>query len=67
MTAKTLHFVDTKKYSERLKDAQEKTFKDAIRTGVGKSKGNELVVCCMDLPCGGSMVLLLEKKICAWN
>jgi acetyl-CoA carboxylase carboxyl transferase subunit beta len=34
-----LHFVDTKKYADRLKDVMEKTkLKDAVRTGVGKSK-----------------------------
>ncbi|MCB0374710.1 MAG: acetyl-CoA carboxylase carboxyl transferase subunit beta, partial [Sinomicrobium sp.] len=35
-----LEFVDTKKYRERLKAAVEKTgLNDAVRTGVGKSKG----------------------------
>jgi len=35
-----LKFEDTKKYSDRLKDVMDKTkLKDAIRTGVGKSKG----------------------------
>ena len=45
MTAKDpLHFVDTKKYSDRLKDAIEKTgLKDAVRTAVGKSKGKDVV------------------------
>jgi len=60
-----LHFVDTKKYSERLKDAMEKTkLKDAVRTGVGKSKGKELVVCCMDFAfIGGSMGAVVGEKI----
>ncbi len=60
-----LHFVDTKKYSERLKDAMEKTkLKDAVRTGVGKSKGNDLVVCCMDFAfIGGSMGAVVGEKI----
>ena len=46
MTSKDpLRFVDTKKYSERLKAAQQKTkLKDAVRTAVGKSMGKELVV-----------------------
>ena len=35
-----LDFEDTKKYTERLKSAQDKTgLKDAVRTAVGKSKG----------------------------
>jgi acetyl-CoA carboxylase carboxyl transferase subunit beta len=66
MTAKDpLGFVDTKKYSDRLKDAIEKTgLKDAVRTGVGKSKGNDLVVCCMDFAfIGGSMGAVVGEKI----
>ncbi|MFY0483572.1 acetyl-CoA carboxylase, carboxyltransferase subunit beta [Flavobacterium sp. PLA-1-15] len=66
MTAKDpLHFVDTKKYSERLKDAQEKTkLKDAVRTGVGLSKGKEVVICCMDFAfIGGSMGAVVGEKI----
>ena len=35
-----LNFEDTKKYTDRLNAAQEKTgLKDAVRTAVGKSKG----------------------------
>jgi len=66
MTAKDpLGFVDTKKYSDRLKDAIEKTgLKDAVRTGVGKSKGKDLVVCCMDFAfIGGSMGAVVGEKI----
>jgi acetyl-CoA carboxylase carboxyl transferase subunit beta len=66
MTSKDpLNFVDTKKYSDRLKDAMEKTkLKDAVRTGVGKSKGNDLVVCCMDFAfIGGSMGAVVGEKI----
>lgn len=66
MTAKDpLHFVDTKKYSDRLKEAQDKTkLKDAVRTGVGKSKGKDLVVCCMDFAfIGGSMGAVVGEKI----
>ena len=60
-----LNFVDTKKYSERLKEAQDKTkLKDAVRTGVGKSKGKDLVVCCMDFAfIGGSMGAVVGEKI----
>ncbi len=66
MTSKDpLQFVDTKKYAERLKDAMEKTqLKDAVRTGVGKSKGKDLVVCCMDFAfIGGSMGAVVGEKI----
>lgn len=66
MTSKDpLHFEDTKKYSDRLKDVQAKTnLYDAVRTGVGKSKGNELVICCMDFAfIGGSMGAVVGEKI----
>jgi len=66
MTSKDpLHFVDTKKYSDRLKEVMEKTqLKDAVRTGVGKSKGKELVICCMDFAfIGGSMGAVVGEKI----
>ena len=60
-----LHFVDTKKYADRLKDVMEKTkLKDAVRTGVGKSKGKDLVICCMDFAfIGGSMGAVVGEKI----
>lgn len=60
-----LRFVDTKKYSERLKAAQQKTkLKDAVRTAVGKSMGKELVVACMDFSfIGGSMGSVVGEKI----
>ncbi|MGV8993088.1 MAG: acetyl-CoA carboxylase, carboxyltransferase subunit beta [Flavobacterium sp.] len=66
MTSKDpLDFVDTKKYSDRLREAQDKTkLKDAVRTGVGKSKGKELVICCMDFAfIGGSMGAVVGEKI----
>ncbi|MEL1252738.1 acetyl-CoA carboxylase, carboxyltransferase subunit beta [Flavobacterium sp. DGU38] len=66
MTSKDpLHFVDTKKYAERLKEVMDKThLKDAVRTGVGKSKGRELVICCMDFAfIGGSMGAVVGEKI----
>ncbi len=66
MTSKDpLDFVDTKKYSDRLRDAQDKTkLKDAVRTGVGKSKGKEIVICCMDFAfIGGSMGAVVGEKI----
>ncbi len=60
-----LKFEDTKKYSERLKAAQKRTgLKDAIRTGVGKSSGKELVISCMDFSfIGGSMGSVVGEKI----
>ncbi len=66
MTSKDpLKFVDTKKYSDRLKDVMDKTkLKDAVRTAVGKSKGKDLVVCCMDFAfIGGSMGAVVGEKI----
>ncbi|PNQ75264.1 acetyl-CoA carboxylase carboxyl transferase subunit beta [Hanstruepera neustonica] len=60
-----LKFEDTKKYPDRLKAAQEKTkLKDAVRTAVGKSKGKDLVVACMDFSfIGGSMGSVVGEKI----
>ena len=66
MTSKDpLKFEDTKKYADRLKDVMSKTgLKDAVRTGVGKSKGKDLVVCCMDFAfIGGSMGAVVGEKI----
>ena len=66
MTAKDpLNFEDTKKYTDRLKAAQEKTgLKDAVRCAVGKSKGKELVIACMDFKfVGGSMGSVVGEKI----
>ena len=66
MTSKDpLNFVDTKKYSDRLKEAMDKTqLKDAVRTGVGKSKGNDIVICCMDFAfIGGSMGAVVGEII----
>ena len=61
----SLKFVDTKKYSDRLKEVTEKTkLKDAVRTGVGKSKGNDIVICCRDCAfIGGSMGAVVGEKI----
>lgn len=61
----TLDFVDKKKYTDRLKEAQEKTgLKDAIRCAVGKSNGADLVIACMDFSfIGGSMGSVVGEKI----
>jgi len=60
-----LKFEDKKKYSDRLKDAQKKTnLKDAVKTAVGKSKGKDIVVACMDFAfIGGSMGSVVGEKI----
>ena len=60
-----LKFSDTKKYADRLKSTQKKTgLKDAIRTAVGKSKGNDMVIACMDFSfIGGSMGSVVGEKI----
>jgi len=60
-----LKFEDTKKYIDRLKAAQKKTgLKDAVRTAIGKSKGKDLVVACMDFSfIGGSMGSVVGEKI----
>jgi acetyl-CoA carboxylase carboxyl transferase subunit beta len=59
-----LHFVDTKKYADRLKDVMEKTkLKDAVRTGLENPK-EEVVICCMDFAfIGGSMGAVVGEKI----
>lgn len=61
----TLEFVDKKKYTDRLKEATEKTgLKDAIRVGVGKSMGEHIVIACMDFAfIGGSMGGVVGEKI----
>jgi len=60
-----LKFVDTKKYPDRLKVAQEKTkLKDAVRCAVGHSKGKDLVIAAMDFAfIGGSMGSVVGEKI----
>lgn len=60
-----LKFEDSKKYSDRLKAAQQKTgLNDAVRTAVGKSYGKDLVIACMDFSfIGGSMGSVVGEKI----
>ncbi|MDB2702578.1 acetyl-CoA carboxylase, carboxyltransferase subunit beta [Flavobacteriaceae bacterium] len=60
-----LKFTDSKKYGDRLKEVSKKTgLKDAVRTAVGKSKGKEIVVACMDFAfIGGSMGSVVGEKI----
>lgn len=60
-----LNFVDSKPYPERLAQSQAKTgLKDAIRCGVGKVNGHEIVIACMDFNfIGGSMGSVVGEKI----
>ena len=60
-----LNFIDTKKYSDRIKEAQSKTgLKDAIRVAYGKSYGKHIVIACMDFKfIGGSMGSVVGEKI----
>ena len=60
-----LKFSDFKKYTDRLKQAYEKTnLKDAVRTAVGKSYGKNLVIAAMDFSfIGGSMGSVVGEKI----
>ncbi len=60
-----LHFVDTKKYTDRVVDSQKKSgLKDAIRTAHGEVAGLDLVVACMDFTfIGGSMGSVVGEKI----
>jgi len=66
LTAKDpLNFVDTKKYTDRLKEAKKRTkLNDAVRTAVGKSYGKDLVIAAMDFNfIGGSMGSVVGEKI----
>ncbi|MBL4744980.1 MAG: acetyl-CoA carboxylase carboxyltransferase subunit beta [Flavobacteriaceae bacterium] len=60
-----LKFVDTKKYTDRLKEARKKTkLNDAVRTAVGKSMGKDMVIAAMDFSfIGGSMGSVVGEKI----
>ena len=60
-----LKFSDKKKYTDRLKTAKSNTgLNDAVRTAVGKSKGKNLVIACMDFRfIGGSMGSVVGEKI----
>ncbi len=60
-----LHFTDTKKYADRVKQVIANTgLKDAVETAVGKIEGKETVVACMDFDfIGGSMGSVVGEKI----
>lgn len=60
-----LQFVDSKPYSERLIESQNKTgLKDALRSAHGKLDSHEIVIACMDFNfIGGSMGSVVGEKI----
>src|ERR1700741_649455 len=60
-----LHFTDTKKYTDRLRDSIKKTgLNDALRSAHGKVNDQDLVICCMDFNfIGGSMGSVVGEKI----
>lgn len=64
-SADPLHFVDTKKYTDRIKDTIKKSgLKDALRTATGKIEGRNTVICAMDFGfIGGSMGAVVGEKI----
>ncbi len=60
-----LEFVDRKPYSQRLKEAQEKTgLKDAVINAKGKLDGKDVLISCFDFRfMGGSMGSVVGEKI----
>ncbi|MFC1541562.1 acetyl-CoA carboxylase, carboxyltransferase subunit beta [Candidatus Latescibacterota bacterium] len=60
-----LHFVDTKKYSQRLKTARGETGENsAIKTGIAKISGRQVVIGIMDFRfIGGSISSVVGEKI----
>ena len=60
-----LDFEDRKKYTDRLDEYQEKTgHSDAVRVGVGKMNGLDVVITCMDFDfIGGSMGSVVGERI----
>ncbi len=65
MPTDPLHFVDTKKYKDRLKATQGSTgLTDAIRTAAGPMNGRDVVIACMDFNfIGCSMGSVVGEKI----
>ncbi|MEM9417225.1 MAG: acetyl-CoA carboxylase, carboxyltransferase subunit beta [Bacteroidota bacterium] len=64
-SADPLQFEDSKPYTQRLQQAQEKTqLKDAIRVAHGQMNNLKLVIACMDFTfIGGSMGAVVGEKI----
>ncbi|AWU39974.1 acetyl-CoA carboxylase, carboxyltransferase subunit beta [Blattabacterium punctulatus] len=60
-----IKWMDRKKYTDRIEEARKKTnLYDAIRTGVGKINGIDIVISCMDFSfIGGSMGSVVGEKI----
>jgi acetyl-CoA carboxylase carboxyl transferase subunit beta len=60
-----LGFVDTKRYSDRLKDSMRKSgLNEAVRTGTAKINGIPIVFACMDFSfIGGSMGSVVGEKV----
>jgi acetyl-CoA carboxylase carboxyl transferase subunit beta len=60
-----LNFVDTKRYSDRLKDSMRKSgLNEAVRTGTAKVNGIPIVIGCMDFSfIGGSMGSVVGEKV----
>lgn len=60
-----LKFVDTKSYTDRLKEVKAKTkLTDSIRNAVGEVNGVKMVVSCMDFAfIGGSLGSVMGEKI----
>ncbi len=60
-----LGFVDSKKYTDRLKQAREKTgMEEAVKTGVARLEGRQVVVAILDFSfLGGSMGSAVGEKI----
>ncbi|AWU44423.1 acetyl-CoA carboxylase, carboxyltransferase subunit beta [Blattabacterium punctulatus] len=60
-----IKWMDRKKYTDRIEEARKKTnLYDAIRTGVGKINGMDIIISCMDFSfIGGSMGSVVGEKI----
>lgn len=65
LPADPLNFEDRKKYSDRLKQTQEKSgLTDACRVGVGKMEKKHVVIACMDFSfIGGSMGSVVGERL----
>lgn len=64
-SADPLKFEDTKKYTQRIESTIKSTgLQDAVRTGMGKIYGKEVVIGCMDFKfIGGSMGSVVGEKL----
>ncbi len=64
-SADPLHFEDTKKYKDRIKESIKKTgLNDAVKTGTGIINGQKVSFACMDFKfIGGSMGSVVGEKI----